>query len=159
MKRQITAWLLAATLLLALTACGGSEGKGKASSGNLTAVSSEEDADAALIRDSQAKLLGTWTYSGIDPEQLTFHEDGTGAYEGIFEKKCTFTYTVSTYHQVYNNGAEKVIALLHVSFSTGESEDDTFEFRGDDDEKLVFHNNDYTGGYHGYFNFDEYVRA
>lgn len=159
MKKIITL-LIAAALMLSLTACGdsGSEGKEKVSNSNLPAVSSEEDGDSSLIKASQAKLIGTWTISGVDMEQLTFNEDGTGTYEGIFDKKCTLTYTVSTYHQVYNNGDEKVVALMSVSFSTGEAEDITFEFRGDADDKLVFHNSDYTSGYHGYINFDEYER-
>ena len=48
---------------------------------------------------------------------------------------------------------------MSVNFSTGEKEDITFEFRGDADEKMVFHNSDYTSGYSGYFNFDVFVRA
>ena len=161
LKRRITALLIAAALLMALTACGddGSDDKENVSDSDAMAVSSQEDSDAALIYASKAKLYGTWTFSGVDLEQLTFKKDGTGTYEGIFDKKCTFTYTVSTYHQVYNNNSEKVIALMSVSFSTGESEDITFEFRGDNDEKLVFHNSDYTSGYYGNFNFDEYVKA
>ena len=161
MKRKITALLMTAALLVALTACGdtGPDGKENVSDSDAMAVSSQEDGDAALIDASKAKLYGTWTFSNIDMEKLTFKKDGTGIYEGIFDKKCTFTYTVSAYHQVYNNGSEKVIALMSVSFSTGESEDITFEFRGDNDEKLVFHNSDYTSGYNGNFNFDEYVKA
>ena len=155
--KKIIMLLIAAALMLSLAACGSDE-KGKFSDSDLTAVSSEEGADAALIRSSKAKLLGTWTVSGVDMEQLTFNEDGTGTYEGVFDKKWDFTYTVSTYHQKYNNGDEKVVALLSVSYKTGESEDITFEFRGDADEKMVFHNSDYTSGYSGYFNFDEYVR-
>ena len=157
MKKIITLFI-AAAMLLSLVACG-SDDKEKVSDSNLTAVSNEEDADTALIKASKKKLLGTWTVSGVDLEQLTFNEDGTGTYEGIFDKMCTFTYAVSTYHQVYNNGDEKVVALMSVNFSTGETEDITFEFRGDADEKMVFHNSDYTSGYYGYFNFDEFVRA
>ena len=159
MKKIITLFI-AAALTLSLAACG-SDDKGKVSDSNLTAVSSEEDADTALIKASKAKLLGTWTVSGLDLdlEQLTFNEDGTGTYEGIFDKKCTFTYTVSTYHQDIGNGKEKVVALMSVNFSTGEAEDITFEIREETNEKLVFHNSDYTSGYHGYFNFDDYIRA
>ena len=159
--KKIFTLFIAAAMLLSMVACGNSDqdDKGKVSDSNLSAVSSEEDADTALIKASKAKLLGTWTYSGVDLEQLTFNEDGTGTYEGIFDKMCTFTYAVSTYHQVYNNGDEKVVALMRVNFSTGETEDITFEFRGDADEKMVFHNSDYTSGYYGYFNFDEFVRA
>ena len=160
MKKIITLFITAA-LLLSMVACGNShqDDKEKVSDSNLTAVSSEEDADTALIKASKAKLLGTWTYSGVDMEQLTFSEDGTGTYEGIFDKKCTFTYTVSTYHQDIGNGKEKVVALMSVNFSTGEAEDITFEIREETREKLVFHNSDYTSGYYGYFNFDEFVRA
>lgn len=48
---------------------------------------------------------------------------------------------------------------MSVSYSTGETEDITFEFQGDDGEKLVLHNSDYTSGYYGYLNFSEYVPA
>ena len=160
MKKLITLFV-AAALMLSLVACGDShnDDKEKVSDSNLTSVSGEEDADTALIKASKKELLGTWTVSGVDMEHLTFNEDGTGTYGGIFDKKCTFTYAVSTYHQVYNNGDERVVALMKVKFSTGEAEDITFEFRGDADKKMVFHNSDYTGGYSGCFNFDEYIKA
>ncbi len=48
---------------------------------------------------------------------------------------------------------------MSVNFSTGEKEDITFEIREETNEKLVFHNSDYTSGYSGYFNFDVFVRA
>ena len=48
---------------------------------------------------------------------------------------------------------------MSVNFSTGEKEDITFEIREETNEKLLFHNSDYTSGYSGYFNFDVFVRA
>ena len=77
----------------------------------------------------------------------------------VFCFRYSFWQVKPTYHQVYNNGDEKVVALMSVSYSTGEAEDITFEIREEATEKLVFHNSDYTDGYHGYINFDEFVRA
>ena len=150
---------VAAALACSLTACGKDSGS-KVSDSNAAPVSSEVDPDTALIQESQKKLTGSWVVRNLDIEQLTFNSDGTGTYKGIFDKDCTFTYTVSAYHQVYNNGDEKVIPLMHVQFSTGEVEDITFVIREDEGNKLVFTNSDYTGGYHdGVFNFDEYIPA
>ena len=174
--KKIFVLLIAAALILSLTACGATGSDNKSEGGNDNAAvepaqSTEdtetaaevseptEDDDDALIETSKAKLIGTWTISGVDDEQLTFNEDGSGTYTGIFDKNCSFTYVVSAYHQEYSNSTEKVIALLSVSCNTGESEDITFEFRGDAEDELVFHNSDYTGAYSGVFNFDVYVKG
>lgn len=124
----------------------------------VTEAPETEASDDALIEEALTQLMGEWTVSGVDMERLTFREDGTGTYTGIFDKDCTFTYAVSILHTEDNWVSDGTINLLHVAYDTGESEDITFDVRGDAGEKMVLHNGDYTSGYSGFLNFDEFVR-
>lgn len=177
--KKLFVFLIAAALVFSLAACAGSGTDAKADGGSgvttEAATQAEEATEAdiaepeepeeteadydAMIEAGREQLIGSWTYDGVDDERLTFSEDGTGSYKGIFDKDCTFTYTVSLFRDSYANGREYAVLLLSVAYSTGESEDITFEFRDEPAEKMVFHNSDYTSGYSGVINFDEYVRA
>ena len=124
----------------------------------VTEAPETEASDDALIEEARTQLMGEWTVSGVDMERLTFREDGTGTYTGIFDKDCTFTYVVSILHTEDNWVSDGTINLLHVTYDTGDAEDITFDFRGDAGEKMVFHSGDYSSGYSGFLNFDEWVR-
>ena len=116
--------LLTAALILSLAACGDSASESGNDSGESTAAESvltaektepateaktepapetaavteppeTEASDDALIEAAMTQLMGEWTVSSVDIERLTFREDGTGTYTGIFDKDCTFTYVVS----------------------------------------------------------------
>lgn len=173
--KKLIAILTAAMMIISLAACSNS-GKGnetvindsslaessKAEETTVQATTVEETTvadETSFIEESKKQLIGSWTINGVDDESLIFNEDGTGSYKGIFDKDCSFTYTVSVFHEKFNNGEENLVALMSVSFDTGETEDITFEVRDESSEKLVFHNSDYTSGYSGVFNFDDYIRA
>lgn len=73
-------------------------------------------------------------------------------------KNYSFTYNVSIRRDTYNNGEEFMNNLMSITYNTGETEDITFEFREDPDEKMIFHNSDYSSGYSGIITFDEWTR-
>lgn len=177
MKRALT--FFAATILrLSFAACGNAETNKPTESSNdksevttqkyeeteATTVAPTEIAatteadDSSLIEAAKKQLTGSWNYPGVDEELLTFNEDGTGTYTGIGGKDYSFSYNVSVLRDTYNNGTEYTNNLMSVTYNTGETEDITFEFREDPDEKMIFHNSDYTSGYSGIITFDEWTK-
>ena len=177
MKRALT--FFAATILrLSFAACGNAETNKPTESSNdksevttqkyeeteATTVAPTEIAatteadDSSLIEAAKKQLTGSWNYPGVDEELLTFNEDGTGTYTGIGGKDYSFSYNVSVLRDTYNNGTEYTNNLMSVTYNTGETEDITFEFRKDAEEKMIFHNSDYTSGYSGIITFDEWTK-
>lgn len=177
MKRALT-FFAATILILSFAACGNAETNKPTESSNdksevttqkyeetkATTVAPTEIAatteadDSSLIEAAQKQLIGSWSYPGVDEELLTFNEDGTGTYTGIGGKDYSFSYNVSVIRDTYNNGTEYTNNLMSVTYNTGETEDITFEFRKDAEEKMIFHNSDYSSGYSGIITFDEWTR-
>ncbi len=177
MKRALT-FFAATILILSFAACGNAETNKPTESSNdksevttqkyekteATTVAPTEIAatkeadDPSLIEAAQKQLTGSWSYPGVDEELLTFNEDGTGTYTGIGGKDYSFSYNVSVLRDTYNNGTEYTNNLMSVTYNTGETEDITFEFRKDAEEKMIFHNSDYSSGYSGIITFDEWTR-
>ena len=173
MKRFITL-LLAAALIFSLAACGdsGSDKKSENVEEKSTAEATQavEETEAAteeatqeatevdddtLIKETMAKLVGDWTYTGMeDFVTLTFNEDGTGSYKGIDDADLTFTYTLTMEHKEYNNGEPYIDKTLKMNYSTGESEEIVIRFLEEATETMTFSTADgggYTGviGYYG----------
>ena len=116
--------------------------------------------DAELIKAAGEQLVGAWVYFALDGESLTFNSDGTGKYESIVsDANYSFTYTVSVVRAAYSNGREYTYNLMTVTYDNGTVEDITFDFREENGEKMVFHSGDYSSGYSGIINFDEWKRA
>lgn len=177
MKRALT-FFAATILILSFAACGNAETNKPTESSNdksevttqkyeeteATTVAPTEIAatteadDSSLIEAAKKQLTGSWNYPGVDEELLTFNEDGTGTYTGIGGKDYSFSYNVSVIRDTYNNGTEYTNNLMSITYNTGETEDITFEFREDSDEKMIFHNSDYSSGYSGIITFDEWTK-
>ncbi len=177
MKRALT-FFAATILILSFAACGNAETNKPTESSNdksevttqkyeetkATTVAPTEIAatteadDSSLIEAAQKQLTGSWSYPGVDEERLTFTQDGTGTYTGMGGKNYSFTYNVSIRRDTYNNGEEFMNNLMSITYNTGETEDITFEFREDPDEKMIFHNSDYSSGYSGIITFDEWTK-
>ncbi len=177
MKRALT-FFAATILILSFVACGNAETNKPTESSNdksevttqkyeetkATTVAPTEIAatteadDSSLIEAAKKQLTGSWNYPGVDEELLTFNEDGTGTYTGIGGKDYSFSYNVSVIRDTYNNGTEYTNNLMSVTYNTGETEDITFEFRKDAEEKMIFHNSDYSSGYSGIITFDEWTK-
>lgn len=169
MKRVLALWI-AAMLMIALTACGNSDEKskseGSSSAAEVTQSAAATEAvteapaateataetvadDETLIAESKAKLIGSWSYTGMeDFVRLTFNDDGTGSYKGLDTDEFTFTYTVTMAHKEYNNGAPYIDKMLNVDCGTGDKEEIVFDFREEAKEELTFHNPD-GSGYNG----------
>ena len=170
--KKILALLIVLKLIVSLAACGNS-GKGdvkETSAAEATqkveetaaeieteAPATEQPDDDTVIAEQMAKLIGSWTYPGMDDyERLTFNDDGTGTYKGINDKDLSFNYTVSVDHKEYGNGEKYINTMLKMDYSTGETEDIIFWFNSD--TEMAFHNSE-DGGYSGVLNFAEYTRA
>lgn len=114
---------------------------------------SDEELAASLTHD----LTGSWSYSNIDMENLTFNEDGTGTYKGISGEDLTFNYQVTVEHRAFSNGAPYDSYILNMDYSNGESEQNIFWFQNDEHTEFALH--DYEdGGYNGVLNFPEYQK-
>ncbi|MEE0855951.1 MAG: hypothetical protein U0L58_01470 [Ruminococcus sp.] len=178
MKRALT-FFAATILILSFAACGNAETNKPTESSNdkanvtttqnneqtvpstaaITETPTTEAADdSTLIEAAKKQLTGSWNYPGVDEELLTFNEDGTGTYTGIGGKDYSFSYNVSVIRDTYNNGTEYTNNLMSVTYNTGETEYITFEFRKDAEEKMIFHNSDYSSGYSGIITFDEWTK-
>ena len=161
MKKVLVLWI-AVMLILSLAACDNTASDSKSEGDSSpTAVATQaaeeteaeteepeptEPDDSALIEETTAKLIGDWSYTGLeDYLRLTFNDDGTGSYQGLDGTSFTFTYVVTIVHKEYNNGAPYIDKTMVVDYSTGESEEIVIDFLN---EELTFHNTD-GGGYSG----------
>ena len=113
------------------------------------AEATEEADDETLTKETMAKLVGDWTYTGMeDYVKLTFNEDGTGSYEGIDVTGLTFTYELTMEHKEFNNGEPYVDKTLKMNYSTGESEEIVIRFLEEGQETMTFSTTE-GGGYTG----------
>ena len=163
--KKVLAILIAVMLILSLAACGnsGTDTKSESTeSPSVEATQAEEETepvteapasteanDDALIEETTAKLVGDWTYAGMeDFVRLTFNEDGTGSYNGLDVTDLTFTYVMSMEHKEYGNGEAYIDKTLTVTYNTGEAEEIVIDFLQEAQEQLTFHTTD-GGGYSG----------
>lgn len=167
--KRLFVLLIAAALLLSLVACSSSDSNKKTDAGSQastteatqTAEATEavtEEAtqapeatevdDDALVEETKAKMVGSWSYTGMeDYVRLTFNEDGTGSYKGP-DEEFTFTYSIAAVHKTFNNGEPYIDKTMTVNYSTGESEEIVIDFLQEGTEQLTFHTTE-GGGYSG----------
>lgn len=163
--KKMTAVLMAFVLILSLAACGESASDSKSESSapaaetvlatqaetkeEPTEAENTEVDDDTLIKETLAKLVGNWTYGGMeDYVTLTFNEDGTGSFDDIDTTGLTFTYTLTMEHKEFNNGEPYIEKTLKMTYSTGETEEIVIDFLQEGQEQLTFHNTE-GGGYNG----------
>ena len=171
--KKIIVLLLIPALVFSLTACGGKGTDDKSVSGGnsetettsaQTTLPEEETEpaepdDDSLIAADKDLLVGSWNFSGIDAVKLVFNADGTGSYTSFNGKDLTFTYTVTIKHDAYANGEAFLYHVIGIAYDTGETEEITFDFRGDAKDHMVFRNGDNTSGYSGVINYDEWMKV
>lgn len=166
--KKIIVLLLALALVFSLAACGGkgTDGKGDAAESTEAPTTLPEEEtepaepdDDTLIAADKDLLVGSWNFSGIDAEMLVFNADGTGSYTSFNGKDLTFTYSVLIKHDAYANGEAFLYHVIGIAYDTGETEEITFDFRGDEKDRMVFRNGDNTSGYSGVINYDEWMKV
>ena len=159
----------AALLALALAGCGSSNGgDANAPKQDTTQPEQTQPADTQETTDAQptdeelaarevANLAGTWGHRSLTDERLVFNPDGTGTYQGIFDKDFTFTYTVTVEHRTYNNGEVYDSNILTITFDNGVTEQILYFYQDDAHTKIGLHNYE-DGGYYGTLNDSEYQK-
>ena len=155
--KKVLSFLIAAVLLFSLAACGSdSDDQSKVSKTDVSSEMTQEEIDNQKIAEIKKQLVGDWIGVYFQMELLTFKDDGTGTYEGIFDKNFTFTYDVYLEHKEFANGDEYINNILTIAYNNGKSEEIVIDLRDENTQKLVLR--DRETGYHGVINEDTWKR-